>query len=379
MAAEQRGYKTLNLRFASCWTIRLVVQTPPTLNRLGIRIQTMTTMQSREWALASRPVGTPKDSDFQINTHEIGEPGDGEIQVRNTFLSVDPYMRGRMTDRKSYVPPFQIGETMQGGAVGRVVASKAPGFSEGDLVSSMAGWREAWTAKPEQCAAQKLPDGGLPESAFLGVAGMPGLTAYAGLLRVGEMKDGETVFVSGAAGAVGEVVCQIAKIKGGTVIGTAGGPEKCAYLKSIGVDHAIDYKQAASYEQLLAALAAAAPKGIDVYFDNVGGDHLQAAVELARPMGRMALCGAIAQYNDTDPVPGPNNLIQCIGKQLKLQGFIVTTYADMRPDFQRDVAQWITSGKLKFKETVFDGIEKMPDAFIGLFSGANTGKMLVKL
>lgn len=339
----------------------------------------MATLTSTEWSLASRPEGMPAAQNFQSKTVEVAAPQDGEIQVQNNWMSVDPYMRGRMYDRESYVPPFQIGEALQGGAVGRVTASGHPDYKEGDLVSSMLGWRTAWTAKPEAAMVQKLPEVGLPESAFLGVAGMPGLTAYAGLLRIGELKEGDTVFVSGAAGAVGSTVVQIAKNRGATVIGSAGGAEKCALVKSLGADECIDYKSVANGAELTAALGKAAPKGIDVYFDNVGGDHLTAAIECARPMARMALCGAISQYNDTSPTPGPHNMIQAVGKQLKLQGFIVSTHADMQPEFFKEMASWIPAGKMKFEETVMDGIEKAPDAFIGLFTGANTGKMLVKL
>ncbi len=339
----------------------------------------MANLESRAWALKSRPVGEPKPSDFDLIDQAAPEPSAGEIQVRNSWMSVDPYMRGRMTDRESYVPPFAIGEPMQGGAVGHVVASNHPDYSPGDLVSSMLGWREAWTAAPEAAMVQKLPQTGLPEQAFLGVAGMPGLTAYAGLLRIGELKDGETVFVSGAAGAVGSTVCQIAKIKNCTVIGSAGGAEKVDYLKSIGVDHVIDYRAVDGYRGLVAALRDAAPKGIDVYFDNVGGDHLEAAIDVARPFARLALCGMITQYNATEPPPGPRNLIMAVGKQLKLQGFIVSSHADLQPQFVKDMAEWIGSGRLKYQETVMDGVDTAVDAFIGLFKGANTGKMLVKL
>ncbi|MEM8616373.1 MAG: NADP-dependent oxidoreductase, partial [Pseudomonadota bacterium] len=269
----------------------------------------MTTLTSKEWTLAKRPVGEPQSDDFALVTSEASAPAAGQIQVRNTWMSVDPYMRGRMYDRESYVPPFQIGEVLQGGAVGRVMASNHPDYAEGDLVQSMAGWREAWTAAPEMVMANKLPgDTGLPDSAFLGIAGMPGLTAYAGILRVAELKEGDTVFVSGAAGAVGSAVVQIAKIKGCTVIGSAGGAEKAALVKELGADECIDYRAAHDYVGLLAALKAAAPKGIDVYFDNVGGNHFQAAIECARPFARMAICGMISQYNDTEPRPGPNNL-----------------------------------------------------------------------
>lgn len=340
----------------------------------------MPAISTKDWTLAKRPVGEPQTEDFEMIESAAAEPEAGQIQVRNSWMSVDPYMRGRMYDRESYVPPFQIGEVLQGGAVGRVTASSHPDYAIGDLVQSMAGWREAWTGSPDAMLTQKLPgDTGLPESAFLGIAGMPGLTAYAGILRVAELKAGDVVFVSGAAGAVGSTVVQIAKIKGCTVIGSAGGTEKCALVKSLGADACIDYRAAADYPALLAALRAAAPKGIDVYFDNVGGDHLQAAIECARAFARMAICGMIAQYNDTEPRPGPNNVIQIVGKQLQLRGFIVSTHVDMQADFQRDMAAWIQSGQMKFEETVMEGIETAPAAFMGLFTGKNTGKMLVKL
>lgn len=339
----------------------------------------MTSLTSREWALAARPDGMPKQSDFQMLTNEAAAPADGEIQVRNEWMSVDPYMRGRMMDRESYVPPFQIGETMQGGAVGRVTASANADYAVGDLVSSFAGWREAWTAAPEMVMAQKLPQTPIPDSAFLGVVGMPGLTAYAGLLEIGAPKEGETVFVSGAAGAVGATVCQIAKIKGCRVIGSAGGAEKGEFLKSIGVDAVIDYRAHSDAASLTAALAEAAPKGVDVYFDNVGGDHLQAAIAVANQGARMPLCGMISQYNATGPVPGPDNMIMAVGKSLKLQGFIVSNYANLQPNFITDMSAWIPAGKIQFRETVHEGIAEAPPAFMGLFTGQNLGKMLVKL
>lgn len=340
----------------------------------------MTSISATGITLAKRPVGEPTPADFGTQTYEAAAPAAGQIQVKNSWMSVDPYMRGRMYDRESYVPPFVVGEVLTGGAVGRVTATNHPDYAVGDLVQSMAGWREAWTAPPEMVMAQKLPgDTGLPDSAFLGIAGMPGLTAYAGILRVAELKEGDTVFVSGAAGAVGSAVVQIAKIKGCTVIGSAGGAEKCAFVKELGADECVDYRAAGDYNGLLAALRKAAPKGIDVYFDNVGGDHFQAAIEIARPMARMAICGMISQYNDTEPRPGPNNVIQIVGKQLQIRGFIVSTHADMQPDFLKDMATWIKSGQMKFEETVMEGVENAPAAFMGLFSGQNKGKMLVKL
>ncbi len=339
----------------------------------------MALTHAKEWALSARPVGLPKTSDFALKETVLAAPGAGEIQVRNSFVSVDPYMRGRMYDRPSYVPPFAIGESLTGGAVGKVEVSNHPDYKPGDVVVSMMGWRSAWTAAPQLAMAQNMKQVALPESALLGVAGMPGLTAYAGLLRVAALKSSDVVFVSGAAGAVGATVVQIAKIKGATVIGSAGGPDKCAFVKSIGADHVIDYKKAGGFAGLVKAIGAASPKGIDVYFDNVGGDHLSAAIECARPLGRFALCGMIAQYNDTEAAPGPHNIIQLVGKQLKLEGFIVSTHADMQPQFISDMSSWIASGKMKYEETVLNGVEKVPEAFLGLFSGANTGKMLVKI
>ncbi len=329
---------------------------------------------SREVRLKQRPVGAPTAEAFELAAVELGAPGPGEVQVRNLFMSVDPYMRGRMTDRPSYVPPFKLGEAMQGGAVGEVVASQDPAFAPGELVSSMFGWREAFNAAA--AGLQKLDARGLPPQAFLGVAGMPGLTAYAGLLHVATLKQGETVFVSAAAGAVGSVVCQIARIKGATVVGSAGGAEKIAFLREIGCDAVIDYK---AEPDLTAALLYAAPKGIDVYFDNVGGEHLQAALTAARPFGRFALCGMISAYNDETPAPGPTNLMMAVGKRLRLQGFIVSDHFGLTPQFQSDMAGWIAQGQVRWRETVDEGIEAAPGAFLKLFSGDNTGKMLVKL
>jgi NADPH-dependent curcumin reductase CurA len=329
---------------------------------------------SREVRLKSRPEGLPQAGNFEIATVELAPPGPGEVQVRNHYMSVDPYMRGRMYDRPSYSPPFQLGEAMQGHAVGEVIASGDPAFQVGDTVQSMWGWREAYNAPV--ASVQKLDTFGLPIQTFLGVAGMPGMTAYAGLLRIAALKEGDVVFVSAAAGAVGSVVCQIAKIKGHTVIGSAGGDEKVAFLKSIGVDHVIDYKKT---KDLKAALREAAPKGIDVYFENVGGEHLEAAIDSARPFARFALCGMISQYNETGTPTGPSNIIQAVGKSLRLEGFIVSNHYDLLPAFLKDMSGWIASGQIQWKETVDVGVENAPAAFIKLFEGANLGKMLVKL
>jgi NADPH-dependent curcumin reductase CurA len=329
---------------------------------------------SREVRLKNRPVGMPQPGDFEVASVELAAPGDGQVLVRNRWMSVDPYMRGRMYDRPSYVPPFKIGDPLEGGAVGEVVESRDPGFAPGDLVLSMMGWREGFAASA--AALEKLPGtAGVPAEAFLGVLGMPGLTAYAGLLEIGEPKEGDTVFVSGAAGAVGSIVAQIAKIKGCTVVASAGSDEKCAWLKSLGVDHAVNYKSG----NLLEAVRSAVPKGIDVYFDNVGGEHLEVALEVARPFARFVECGMIAQYNDTQPAPGPRNLMYVVGKSLKIQGFIVTQFAGLRPQFVQDMSGWIASGSVKWEATVEQGIDNAPAAFLKLFSGGNTGKMLVKL
>jgi NADPH-dependent curcumin reductase CurA len=333
------------------------------------------TMTSREIRLATRPEGTPVAANFEVASTDLAAPGAGEVLVRNTFMSVDPYMRGRMYDRASYVPPFQIGEVLQGGAIGEVVESNAEGFAKGDLVSSFFGWREAFVAPA--AALEKLPRTvNVPDQSFLGVLGMPGLTAYAGLLEIGQPKEGDTVFVSGGAGAVGSVVAQIARIKGCTVIATAGTDAKCDWLRSVGVHHAINYKTCGS---LLDAVRAAAPKGINIYFDNVGGEHLEVAIETAQPFARLIECGMISGYNAMEETPGPRNIIQVVGKSLRIRGFIVSEFASLRPQFLADMLGWITDGQLKWEETVMDGVEKAPDAFIGLFSGGNTGKMLVKL
>ncbi|MCP5183198.1 MAG: NADP-dependent oxidoreductase [Pseudomonadales bacterium] len=331
-------------------------------------------MQSRQIVLRNRPQGMPKIDDFAVETVDVPAPADGEVTVRNVCMSVDPYMRGRMVDRKSYVPPFQIGEVLTGGTVGRVVASRDPAFREGDMVRHNHGWREAFTGSTRDL--EPLGTLKAPASAYLGVLGMPGMTSYVGLLEVGALKDGETVFVSGAAGAVGSIVGQIARLHGCRVLGSAGSADKVAWLTNeLGFDYAFDYHQG----DLLTHLREGAPAGIDVYFDNVGGDHLQAALNHMRPLGRIALCGAIAQYNDTAPRPGPNNLVMAIGLGLTLRGFIVSQFNHLAAKFREDMEAWVADGRVKYSETVFDGIERAPDAFIGLFTGANTGKMIVAL
>ena len=331
-------------------------------------------MNSREIRLLTRPQGLPKPEDFDVVEVELKDPEEGEVLVQNVSLTVDPYMRGRMNDARSYVAGFQLEETLTGGAIGKVVESNNADLPVGEYVESHMGWREAYVSPAR--GLRKLGNLKAPPSAYLGVLGMPGMTAYVGLLDVGRLKEGETVFVSGAAGAVGSAVGQIAKIKGCTAVGSAGSAEKVKHLtEELGFDHAFDYHDGHLERQIFAG----APNGVDVYFDNVGGDHLQAALNCMRPNGRIPLCGAISQYNATAPVPGPANLAIAIGNQLTLQGFIVSNYNHLREDFERDMTDWVTSGKLKYKETVFDGIEQMPQAFIGLFTGVNTGKMIVNL
>jgi len=335
----------------------------------------MSNMKSKEVQLAARPVGEPTLSDFQIAETDVANPGAGEFLVQNLWMSVDPYMRGRMMDRESYVPPFQIGETLQGGAVGVIIESNNENFAKGDYVNSMNGWREFYVTDGQM--VNKLDPSMGPIEGNLGILGMPGMTAYAGLFKVGALKDGENVFVSAASGAVGAVVCQLAKAHGCYVVGSAGSDEKCKWLEEIaGVDKAINYKTCGDLD---AAVRDAFPKGIDVYFENVGGAHLQAAINYMNPHGRAALCGMIEQYNDTSPRPGPNNLIQIVGKSLKLEGFIVSNHLDIIPEFYTEMAKLISSGKMKWEQTVETGIENAPQAFLNLFSGANFGKMLVKI
>jgi NADPH-dependent curcumin reductase CurA len=329
--------------------------------------------RSQEIRLESRPAGMPNATNFYLAMVELPEPGPGEVEVRNAWMSVDPYMRGRMYDRPSYVPPFQLNQPLQGGAVGQVTRSNDPKFQPGDWVESMFGWREAYVASG--AALTKLPTEGVPPQAFLGILGMPGMTAYAGLHRIGEPKAGDTVFVSGAGGAVGATVCQIAKLRGCTVIASAGTDQKLAWLKSLGVDHVVNYKTG----KLLEEVRAASPKGVDIYFDNVGGQHLEVALEVARPFARFIECGMISVYNATEPQPGPRNMPYIVGKRIKMQGFIVSDFMDMRDQFYADMGAWVREGKVKWEETVENGIENAPKAFLNLFTGGNTGKMLVKL
>ncbi|MEU7977412.1 NADP-dependent oxidoreductase [Micromonospora sp. NPDC049081] len=329
---------------------------------------------NREIHLASRPQGWPTADNFRLVETEVPTPGPGQIVVRNQFMSVDPYMRGRMNDVKSYVPPFALDAPLDGGAVGEVVAGGADGISVGDTVLHGLGWRE-YALLDGRSARRVDPDVG-PVSAYLSVLGMTGLTAYAGLLDVAAMRPGETVFVSGAAGAVGSMVGQIAKLRGaGRVVGSAGSPAKVARLTELGFDAAFDYHDGPVRD----ALKAAAPDGVDVYFDNVGGEHLEAAIGAMNLHGRAAICGMIAQYNSAEPPAAPRNLALVIGKRLTLRGFLVGDHGDLREQFVTEVAGWLREGRLSYDETIVDGLDNAPEAFLGLLRGENLGKMLVRL
>lgn len=333
-------------------------------------------IQGREIHLASRPHGEPTPDDFAFVDVDVPEPADGQVRVRNLFFSVDPYMRGRMNDAKSYVPPFELGAVMSGAAVGEVAASRADALSVGDVVLHQGGWREYAVGAAKEFRRVD-PSAAPSPSAYLGVLGSTGFTAYVGLLDMARMRAGDAVFVSGAAGAVGSVAGQIAKLRGASrVIGSAGSAEKVAYVtEELGFDTAFDYKQGPVARQLRAA----APDGIDVYFDNVGGDHLEAAIGAMNDFGRVAACGAISSYNATEPMPGPRNMFQIVQKRLSIRGFIITDHVDRWADAARDLAAWVRAGSLTYRETVVDGIDNAPDAFIAMLRGANTGKMVVRL
>lgn len=330
---------------------------------------------TREIRLASRPVGRPQPENFRLAESSLPELDNGQVLVRNLFISVDPYMRGRMNDVKSYSAPFALDAALDGGAVGEVIASRSQDRKVGDVVVHQLGWREhsVLDAAATTVARTDLA----PASAFLGALGMTGLTAYAGLLKVAEFKAGEAVFVSGAAGAVGSLVGQIAKALGASrVIGSAGSKEKVDRLLELGFDAAFNYQDGPVSDQLRAA---AGTGGIDVYFDNVGGEHLEAALAALNVGGRVAMCGAIAQYNATEPTPAPRNLMLAIGKQLTLRGFLVGGQRRHAAEFAAQMATWLADGTVRYDETIVDGLENAPQAFMDLLDGANTGKMLVRL
>jgi NADPH-dependent curcumin reductase CurA len=328
----------------------------------------------REWHLTARPQGWPTPADFALREVAVTEPTEGRILVRNLSFSVDPYMRGRMNDVKSYTPPFQLGKPMDGGAVGEVIASNADGFAVGDHVLHGLGWRE-YAQLPARLAT-RIDASLAPLSAYLGVLGMTGLTAYAGLFEVASFKEGDTVFVSGAAGAVGNQVGQMARLKGAArVVGSVGSDEKVKHLiDDLGFDSAFNYKKNGTVAE---QLRAAAPDGIDVYFDNVGGEHLEAAISSFNMHGRATICGMISQYNNAEAAPGPRNMALIIGKRLRLQGMLVSDHSALQGQFVREVAGWIESGELKYQETVVQGVERGVEAFLGMLRGENTGKMIV--
>jgi NADPH-dependent curcumin reductase CurA len=323
---------------------------------------------TREVVLAARPQGEPKESDFELRDAAERELDDGEVLVRNVFVSVDPYMRGRMTGIRTYVEGFAVGDPIEGGAVGRVVASRHPNFVEGDWVSSMLGWRESGVVAGADL--RKLDTTIAPPATALGALGMTGFTAWIGLVEIAEVKAGETIYVSGAAGAVGSAAVQLAMLKGLRVIGSAGSDEKVDWLRSLGVA-AFNYRETPAKEALA--------DGIDVYFDNVGGDQLEAALTALRPFGRVAACGSISNYNAEHPQPGPRNLAFIVSKRLRVQGFIVTDHLARFGEFMREVGPLVAAGELECRETVVEGIENIPTAFAGLFRGDNMGKMLVRV
>jgi len=330
---------------------------------------------NHKFELATRPVGMCKRTDWAYKEEPVRDPGEGELLVKILYISLDPAMRGWMNEsRKSYVPPIEIGDVMRALALGRVIASKNSRFAVGEHVYGVFGVQEF--AISNGSGITKVHAGAIPLPVFLGTLGMPGMTAYFGLLDIGQPKPGQTVVVSGAAGAVGTVVGQIAKIKGCTVVGIAGGAEKCGYIvKDLGFDAAIDYKS----EDVRKALQHHCPKGIDVYFDNVGGDILDAALTQLARGARIVICGAISQYNNTTPIKGPSNYLSLLVNRASMKGMVVFDYADRYADAAREMAGWMAAGKLKSREYIVDGLEAFPDALLKLFKGENIGKLILKV
>ncbi|MBM3570189.1 MAG: NADP-dependent oxidoreductase [Alphaproteobacteria bacterium] len=327
---------------------------------------------NRQITLAARPVGWPKPSDFKLVEAPLPSIKDGEVLLRNTWLSLDPYMRGRMDASKSYAASAELGQPMVGGTVAEIVDSRHPKLAKGTVVSAFGGWQDYAVSNGQ---GLRVLDAKLaPPQTSLGVLGMPGVTAYVGLLDIGQPKPGETVVVSAASGAVGSVVGQIAKLKGCRTVGIAGGKEKCDWVREIGFDACIDYKSG----DLLANLKAACPKGIDVYFENVGGEVLEAVLRLLNFRARIPLCGLISQYNDTED-RGTRGVRHLLINRAMIQGFIVSDYLERWPHALTELTQWFVQGKLKYRETVSQGLESAPEAFIGLLKGRNFGKQLVKI
>ena len=336
----------------------------------------MSSRTARQIQMISRPAGMPAHEHFKMVEVELPAPAAGEVLVENRYMSVDPYMRGRMRAEGVYAAPYPLNAPLYGGAVGEVLESGDENLQPGDIVLNPGAWQDRLLVKASHVERLEPFD---PErvSLYLGTLGMPGMTAYVGLNRFGEPKEGETVFVSAASGAVGANVCQIAKMKGCRVVGSVGSDAKAEYLKAeCGADETINYRTCGD---LTEALRAAAPDGVDVYFENVGGEHLQAALNAMNPFGRIVACGMISTYNNAEPAPGPNNLMLIVGKKIRINGFIVFDHNDMREAFLRDMSEWIGSGQIRTRETIVEGLENTLDAFLALFSGDNFGKMVVKL
>lgn len=332
-------------------------------------------MKNKQVCLASRPSGWVTPENFSVREAEVGEPGDGEVLVRNLFMSVDPYMRGRMNDVKSYIPPFQLGEVLQAGVVGEVVSSQYDELSKGDYVTGMLGWENYSIADGR--TLRKLPPGKAPLSWHLGILGMPGMTAYVGLTQIADAKSGEHLFVSAASGAVGSVVGQLGKILGCRVAGSAGSDEKVALLKEeFGYDAAFNYK---SSDSLLQSVQEVCPQGVDVLFENVGGEQMEAVLWCMRDFGRIALCGMIADYNAEEPPPGPRGMMLMVGRRITMRGFIVTDHPEACEEYVGKAIRWVADGKLKYRETIAEGVENAPQAFIDLLKGGKTGKQIVQL
>jgi NADPH-dependent curcumin reductase CurA len=334
---------------------------------------------NRQWLLKQRPDAMPGEDDFELAESPIPEPNDGEFVMRASVLSVDPYMRGRMRDVKSYVPPVQIGEVMTGASVGAVIASRHDKYKEGDIVEGRFGWQEYARSDGRDAGARKVDASLGPISTALGVLGMPGMTAYFGLLEVGQPKEGETVVVSAASGAVGGLVGQIARIKGCRAVGIAGGPQKCAYIKDeLGLDAAIDHRAAGDVKAMAAALGEACPDGIDVYFDNVGGMTLDAVLSCINIHARIAICGMISEYNQAELELAPRPTRALLVNRARMQGLIVFDWIKRYPEGMAQMAAWIKEGRLKYREDFMEGIETMPKAMLRLFKGENFGKQLVR-
>lgn len=330
---------------------------------------------NKQVRLASRPSGWVTADNFTLTEESVPEVGQGQLLVRNIFMSVDPYMRGRMNKAKSYVPSFQVGEVLQAGVVGEVIASRNKDFAEGDFVSGMLGWENY--SLSDGTGLHKVPKGPAPLSYHLGILGMPGMTAYVGLHTIGKAQPGETVFVSAASGAVGSVVGQLAKLHGCTVTGCAGADDKVDLLKAeFGYDAAFNYRQSQSLPKSISEVC---PDGIDVDFENVGGEIFEAVLWNMREFGRVALCGMISSYNDEELQPGPRGMTVIIGRRLTIQGFIVTDHLETGKEYVSKAIQWLAEGKLKYHETVAEGIENAPSAFIDLLQGKNIGKQIVRL